>query len=204
MKMTLEKWDDLMKSFGFEQNEATYSELLKAYSEKHRFYHTVLHIESCLRYIDQIKAIAEYPNEIELALWFHDAIYNPHSSNNELKSAKWAIDFLSQNAAAENVLTRVYNLIMVTLHDSPAQSKDEEILVDIDLSILGTPSDVYELFEKAIRKEYKWVPLFMFRKKRKKILLSFLKRNRIYQNKYFYEKLEVQARENLSNAISRL
>lgn len=190
-----------MQALGLGNNEDTYTSLLHAYSEKHRFYHTDKHINACLGHLDNIVSVAQRPNEIELALWFHDAIYKPFSKKNEIESAQWAKDFLLKNQASEELVSRVYRLIIVTLHNSPTNSLDESILVDIDLSILGSRPEVYDQFEKSIRKEYKWVPYFHYRKKRKEILSSFMDRDRIYQNQFFYDKCEKQARENLSNAI---
>ncbi len=75
---------------------------------------------------------------------------------------------------------------------------------DIDLTILGSSERIYAQFEENVRKEYKWVPYFLYKKKRKEILRSFLDRERIYQTKYFNNKLETQAQINLNNAIASL
>ena len=90
---------------------------------------------------------------------------------------------------------------MATLHTSRCESRDEQLIVDIDLSILGCPEAVYEDFERNVRKEYKWVPGFIYRKKRKEILNSFLDRDRIYVNDFFFEKFEQQARINIQKAL---
>jgi len=55
-----------------------------------------------------------------------------------------------------------------------------------------------------VRDEYKLVPYFLYRKKRKEILTSFLERERIYQNDFFYDKFETQARANIGSAIKML
>ncbi len=202
--MQLSRWETLMHAFGFSENEATWCELAAAYAEKHRHYHTSEHINACLSHLDKVHQYTDHPEEVELALWFHDSIYIPRKSNNELKSAEWAQAFLNANQAQVDVVRRVYNLIMVTRHNVPASTKDEEVLLDIDLSILGAKPEIYEQFENAIRKEYKWVPWFLYKKKRKEILESFLNRERIYITDYFFEELESQARFNLASAILKL
>ena len=204
MGIAFERWQRLMQAFGFEQHEKTLSSLLAAYSEKHRYYHTAEHIAACLRHLDSAVKFAQAPTEIELALWFHDAIYVPRKSDNEYQSAKWASAFLHQHRASQEVIDRVFHLVMATQHNSPASTSDEALLVDIDLSILGASSSVYANFEKAIRKEYKWVPYFLYKKKRKEVLEQFLRRKRLYTHRYFFDLLEEQARSNLTHAIGNL
>jgi predicted metal-dependent HD superfamily phosphohydrolase len=98
----------------------------------------------------------------------------------------------------------VQALIMATVHDAPALTKDASLLIDIDLAILGVQPQAYETFEKAVRKEYRFVPAFIYRKKRAEILKQFLSRERIYQNEPFASQLEAQARINLTQAIDKL
>src|SRR5687767_6965684 len=97
--MNRERWSALMKAFGFASYEETYGLLATAYAEKHRHYHTAQHIQACLRHLDTCASQADASEEIELALWFHDAIYKPLSRWNENKSADWAVRFLSVNDA---------------------------------------------------------------------------------------------------------
>ncbi len=202
--MTLERWQQLMSAFGLACNADTYASLMEAYSEKHRHYHNIDHVTACLRHLDEVAAQADKPHEIELALWFHDAIYNPFSSSNELDSADWAAQFLRDNAVPEDAISRVHRLIMVTQGHGRTSSQDEEVMIDIDLSILGESPQTYSRFEKAIRKEYSRVPYFLFRKKRKDILCEFLTRQRLYNTEHFIENFEAQARINLTNAIAAL
>lgn len=178
--------------------------LSSAYAENHRHYHTPRHIESMLRHMDTVAELAEHPAEVELAIWFHDAVYRPFSSTNELDSAKWAHQFLSDNGFNKSGIDRVYNLIMATRHHCDVVTRDEQLLVDIDLSILGAPADIYDQFEQNVRKEYQQVPSIIFRKKRKEILKSFLSRDSIYYLTYFREKYEQAAKLNLERAIVQL
>jgi len=202
--MKVKQWHNLMQSFGLEKNQETSEKLTKAYSEKQRHYHTFDHINACLKHLEKVRDLAEKPDEIEMALWFHDAIYKPLSSSNELDSAVWAAKFLTDNHVKQKIIDRVYQLIMVTLHDGFTQTNDQALMIDIDLTILGSPYETYQIFEKNIRKEYRLVPYFIYRKKRKEILQGFLKHDRIYRTNYFYELYETNARENMSHAISML
>jgi predicted metal-dependent HD superfamily phosphohydrolase len=200
----LPRWTGLMRQLGFTDNQTTYTELIRAYTEKHRHYHSDAHINACLQHFDSVRELAEYPAEVELALWFHDAIYKPMSSTNELDSANWCAKFLAENNIADEIVQRVHKLIMATCHSAELIGNDERLVVDIDLAILGAPADIYQTFETNVRNEYQWVPSFIFKNKRKEILQSFLNRHRIYHHIYFYDLLERRARENLAAAISRL
>ena len=193
-----------MKSLALDDNYGTYQALAKSYSEKHRYYHTYKHVEACLNHLDKTTDLAKNPEQIELAIWFHDAIYKPTSKNNELESAQWADDFLKQNKVTKKIKNNIYHLIMATLHNGKLKTNDQKLLVDIDLTILGSRPEIYDVFEKNIREEYKWVPKFIFRKKRKDILKSFLAKDYIFNHKYFIEKFENQARINLNSWVNKL
>jgi len=198
------KWLNLMERLGFNSNLETFLKLQSHYDEKHRYYHNASHINATLNYLEQAKHLANDYNALETALWFHDAIYKIFSANNELDSANWASEFLRVNDANEYFIENVHGLIMATLHNATPTDNDKSLLVDIDLSILGSSSELYGQFEVWVRKEYKLIPSLIYRKKRKEILEGFLARERIYSHEYFFKNLEKAARINLRNAISNL
>ena len=193
-----------MSALGLPPSEECYHALHAAYSEKHRFYHTVNHIDAMLTHFDGVKEIAEKPEELELAIWFHDAVYKPLSKTNELDSANWAQAFLTAHSYGKAGIERVRNLIMATLHNGNVKTPDEQLIVDIDLAILGAPPEVYDQFERNVRKEYRLVPGFIYRKKRKELLRSFLSSGSIYNLELFKERYEDQAKQNLRSAIGTL
>jgi predicted metal-dependent HD superfamily phosphohydrolase len=201
---TLARWRGLMKALQLDSNEAAGEALLAAYGEAHRHYHSLRHLEDCLAKLDVAAELAEEPAEVEIALWFHDAIYNPMKGGNELASAEWAKRFLTEAGAKPGSAESVYALVMATQHAVPATTRDAKLLVDIDLSILGANDDDYDAFEKNVRKEYRWVPYFLYRKKRREVLQSFLDRPAIYENALFRDQYELKARENLRRAIAAL
>ncbi|TDF42267.1 hypothetical protein EYS14_05415 [Alteromonadaceae bacterium M269] len=198
------RWFKLMKSMGFSENRETLETLIGAYSQSGRYYHNVSHLISVLKCLDSTVHLAENRHAIKLALWFHDSVYEPFSASNEIDSAKWALRFLKENGACEASAQYVYNLIMATAHSRPPETNDERLIVDIDLSVLGAADHAYDKFANGVRKEYQKVPSFIYRIKRKKILSSFLKRERIYFFGYFFEVYESIARENIRREISCL
>ncbi|MCI0349539.1 MAG: hypothetical protein L0Z53_08965, partial [Acidobacteriales bacterium] len=70
-----EQWQEMWKGLGVAAADAAlFQELLGRYSETHRSYHTLQHLEECFAALEQARALAEHPCEVELALWFHDAV----------------------------------------------------------------------------------------------------------------------------------
>ncbi|MBM0107360.1 hypothetical protein JM946_21690 [Steroidobacter sp. S1-65] len=199
-----DRWAGLLDAFGIEGEGATFDALVAAYSQKHRHYHTVKHIEHCLREFESVKELAGEPAEVELALWFHDAVYDTRASNNEARSADWACELLDRHGVDPERVERVSMLIMATRHEAPAATPDSHLLVDVDLAILGADEVTYAEFEKNVRHEYCWVPSILFRRKRAEILESFLARPQIYNTPPFHARLEQAARRNLAAAISGL
>ena len=90
-----------------------------------------------LHHFDAVKNLAEHPAELELAIWFHDAIYKVFSKTNEFDSAVWAKEFALSNGYGHEGAERIFNLVMATQHNEEVQSSDQKLIVDIDLSILG-------------------------------------------------------------------
>ena len=85
-----------------------------------------------------------------------------------------------------------------------ASGVDAQLLVDIDLAILGSPPERFERYDQDVRKEYAWVPGFRFQDKRAQVLQGFLDRPRLYHGEAAADLLEGQARINLGAALSRL
>ena len=207
--LTASRWLELWQRLGATRRADSaladaFTELTKRYAEKHRHYHTAQHIAECLSRLDEARELCEYPDEVEVALWFHDAIYNTHARDNEAQSANWAARILKESGAAQMVMNRVRALIMATCHDALPETRDACVLVDIDLSILGATPQRFDAYELEIRAEYAWVPEILFRSTRRKILGEFLKRPSIYSTDDFKQKMENNARANLARSLRAL
>jgi predicted metal-dependent HD superfamily phosphohydrolase len=181
----------------------TYAALLARYSEPHRHYHTMQHLAECLSAFRSVSASVEHPAEVELALWFHDAIYDVERSDNEEQSASWARSELISHGVNAQRVERVHSLIMVTKHSGLPVTEDEKIIVDIDLSILGASEARFDEYERQVRAEFAFVPASLFVRKRRAILESFLERATIYSTDHFVHSLEQKARTNLRRAIGK-
>ena len=174
-----------------------YEQLLQAYSEPQRHYHTLQHLAECLQLQSDSAHLAQHPAEIAIALWFHDAVYDVKAHDNEARSADWAVATLQAAGVSVEVQTRVHALIMATEHTAVPLAGDAALLVDIDLAILGAAVARFAEYERQIRQEYAWVPEEVFVEKRRAVLQGFLDRARIYSTAHFREILEAAARNNL-------
>ena len=176
--------------------------LLLRYAEPHRRYHTLQHLGECLDAFESERAHAQRPGEVALALWFHDAIYDLQAHDNEEKSADWGRDALCAAGVDAVAAQRVHDLVMATKHDAQPIGLDAQLLVDIDLSILGAPPARFAEYEQQIRAEYAHVPPDVFEPRRRLILARFLARDPLYQTPGLRDRCEAQARINLRGAIS--
>ena len=77
--ISLERWRGLWQRLGSRADtESLFDEVVAAYrSRSHRAYHDLEHLEDCLAQFDAYAALATAADEVELALWFHDAVYAP-------------------------------------------------------------------------------------------------------------------------------
>jgi predicted metal-dependent HD superfamily phosphohydrolase len=203
MDLFLTSWQRAWTGIGaVGEGAALFAQLKTAYAEPQRHYHTLQHLGECLAAFDAAQDLAEHPHEVEMALWFHDAIYDVKGSANEQRSADWARDALLAASVAPTSAQQVHDLVMATRHTAVPQGRDEQLLIDIDLSILGAERARFDEYEQQIRKEYAYVPGFLFRRKRKEILKGFLDRPAIYSTPHFHDALETRARDNLRRVTS--
>ncbi|MGM9425495.1 HD domain-containing protein [Hydrogenophaga sp. MI9] len=190
-------WQRAWSALGLPAPDGLMPRLLDAWAEPPSRYHTQQHLRECLALLEPALDLAQRPGEVELALWFHDAVYDPQGKDNKARSADWACDALAQAGACDEVQLRVRALIMATCHDAEPVDSDARLLVDIDLAILGADPARFAEYDAQVRDEYRWVPSWLYRRKRKEVLAGFLARPAIYGTERFRERFEAQARDNL-------
>ncbi|GAB3665082.1 HD domain-containing protein [Ramlibacter alkalitolerans] len=198
-------WQRLWRELGADPvPNGLYNQLVAAYSEPHRHYHTLQHLRACLAHLQAAASLAPHPAEVELALWFHDAIYDPRCGDNEERSAQWAWRSILAAGCGEDVAQRVQALVLATRGHAESDDADTRLLLDIDLAILGAAPARFDDYEDQIRAEYAHVPGPEFRARRAQVLESFLERPRIYLTPAFHDALEHRARENLGRSLAAL
>lgn len=178
--------------------------LIDAYKQPQRKYHTLQHLNECIALFAPNLHLAKYPAEVEIALWFHDAVYDVKAKDNEAQSANWAAEELGAAQISQESIERVKQLIMATSHATLPEGQDQKLLVDIDLAILGSLRQRFIEYEAQVREEYEWVSDWLFRQKRCCILKEFLTRQPIYATPAIRQALESQARDNLAYSLKQL
>jgi predicted metal-dependent HD superfamily phosphohydrolase len=204
MSLDLARWQAAWRALGAQANVALHADLLARYAEPHRAYHTQQHLAECLALFHEARALAQHPAEIEIALWFHDAIYDVHRHDNEALCSDWARTALLAAGAAADVAERVAALVLATRHSVAPATPDEQLLVDIDLAILGAAPARFAEYEAQIGVEYGHVPQPLFNEKRSEILAGFLARPVLYATPALRDRFEAAARRNLAAAIDSL
>jgi predicted metal-dependent HD superfamily phosphohydrolase len=200
-----DRWTGLWSRLGAQGGGSSiFANLVAAYEEPARAYHTAQHIRDCLAQLDLSRDVSKRPDEVEAAIWFHDAVYVPGGSDNEDRSAQLAQTALLACAAPPETSRRIAELVLATRHLTVPRDPDAQLLCDIDLSILGREPEIFDDFERRIRREYHWVPDPAYRMARSEVLSGFLGRHPIYQTEYFRSRYEAQARANLGRVIARL
>ena len=185
--------------------ESLFDSIVEHYSASERAYHNLSHIQSLLALSESLLDKVQNRDAFYFAIWFHDVIYDTKSSDNEEKSAEFAAEALAGLEVSEQTVTTTREMILATKHHRADDfSWDMKAFLDLDTSILGAPEDVYKEYSRAIRKEYSWVPDFLYGKGRMKVLNDFLGRERIYNTEEFRAKYETQARHNIAEEIRTL
>jgi predicted metal-dependent HD superfamily phosphohydrolase len=197
------RWHALTARLGFAQapSAALFDELAQAYAGPGRHYHDLGHIAQLLSLLDRYGQDLRDRDAVELAIFFHDAVYVPIRSDNEAASAALAHARLTALGATEPLVREVERLILATRHGTAiadaGSDPDLALLLDLDLSILGAEHAVYAAYAAAIRREYAVVPDIVYRPGRRRVLAEFLARPRIYATPRLYEAWEAAARANL-------
>ena len=201
----VERWAAMWQALGAAKPPSGAFELLmQHWREPHRRYHTVEHLQECLSLFDEAADLAVKPGEVELAIWYHDAVYEIGVDSNELKSAYLAERAMTSAGCDRDAIGRVRSLILATRHHGQPETTDEALLLDIDLAILGSAPARFDRYDADIREEYHSIPWSKYVAGRRQVLKMFQDRPRLYFSGHFHDLLDQPARVNLSRALKRL
>jgi len=182
---------------------------VRANSAPDRHYHNLAHIEAMLALMRAHENALSDLTSVEVAIWFHDAVYDTRRDDNEEKSAELAAERLAGVLSPDRI-DRITRMIRATArHVVPegfddVASRDCALFLDMDLAILGSAPDEFAAYEAAVRREYGWVPDARWIEGRRKVLQAFLARPTIYASPAFRASHEAAARENLRRSLEGL
>jgi predicted metal-dependent HD superfamily phosphohydrolase len=177
-------------------------DLLARWSESHRKHHNVVHLHELL---DAVQSLADeglsFDREaVELAAWFHDAIYEIGRDDNEDRSADLARELLSSSPVRDEVA----RLVLATkTHKVADDDINAAVLSDADLSVLGANAARYQRYAAAVREEYDAVPDEVFKPARAQVLTELLN-GPIFHTAPGRDRWEAQARRNVAAEIAAL
>ncbi len=199
------KFEQLFNPLGKSATLLLQSIIFQYYQETHRTYHNLSHIYNLLKLSEQL----DISNRLgfEIAIWYHDIIYQPHFKDNEAQSAVLFLKdfdehFLSTNFTDEENKRWINQTILSTFgHQPRINNLDTKLFLDADLAILAADTKTYEIYTKAIRTEYNIYPDHLYYQGRKQVMTHFLERPKIYFTDTF-EPFEQQARQNIISEIS--
>ena len=199
------RWRATWDYFGVaEADESLYRDVIARYCEPARHYHTLRHLDECFAKLPELRDATVHIGEIELALWFHDAVYDVSRADNEARSAERARAAALARHVPADAAERIHSLILATRHAAIPSERDAQVVVDVDLSILASAPERFDEYERQIRAEYAAYPDAVYSAGRQRVLDELLARPRIYSTTHFQERYEEAARVNIARALARL
>lgn len=189
-------------------------DLVLRWSEKHRGYHDLRHLDEVLEALTELRDSALDTDAewaaVVFAAWFHDAVYdiaapdNP-GPDNERRSGELTRNVLSANAIDAVTVAQVVSLVEASeAHDVSDTHGPQAAFHDADLWILSAPQVRFDDYCDQVRGEYAAVPDAAYAHGRAAILTPFLTRDRVYRTDHAHRMWESTARDNLSRELARL
>lgn len=200
--LLFDTFGDLVGRYAPEQVQRCHEEIRLHYTASGRYYHRLDHLEALLRVLLPIRHQINDWDMVLFALYYHDIIYSTIRTDNEARSARFAAHRLGQMGLPSARIDLCTMHIRATRTHAGGLSTDTDHFTDADLSILGQAPEEYDKYSHQIRREYSLYPDPIYWPARKKILRTFLDRDRIYHTAYFFDLFEQQAKANLTREIN--
>jgi predicted metal-dependent HD superfamily phosphohydrolase len=184
--------------------------LQAAYAQPPRAYHSFDHVREVLAHFDAVDAGPGWmrPDEVFLAILYHDAIYESGRRDNEARSAQLAREAIARWLPGHGIdADRVARLVEATARHGALAPDDIDreaaLFLDCDMAILGAEPDRFDAYDRGIAREYRGkVPAWLFAFNRRRFLKKLLEAPRIFLSPFFHARLDAAARANLKRALS--
>lgn len=180
------------------------------YREPWRRYHTLQHIGELLGLLKAHRTVLVDPAAVELAIWYHDAVYDPlgaKGSNERLSEVLFAADWGASGGAPDDPLrVLVSAMIIATIDHDPASQDAPDIawFLDFDMSILGASEARYGEYAGQVRDEYAAVPDDRYREGRSAFLRGALDKAVLFYTPAFRDLCDAAARRNMRWELEQL
>ena len=181
-------------------SELAWQEIVRRYGEPQRHYHADGHIAICLGELDKLGDGPRQRDRVEMALWFHDLVYDAGSSENERRSAEKFAE-LAKGELEPAAVDAVYRYVLATAHDGEPGGLDAQYVVDIDLAGLAGSWEHFLADTAALRRERSDLSDDEFRSQNDRFLQGLLAREHIYFTAEFVEHREARARANITRYL---
>jgi len=155
----------------------------------------------CLREFDRAAALMKLPDAVELALWFHDAVYAPGARDNEQRSAD-LFRLWGRAWFFPALVDKITGFILITKHRQPPDEGDESYVVDIDLSSFGEDWPIFLRDTRNVRNEQAHVPDAVYHPAHARFLNMLLNRPSIFHTDFFFGCYEESARRNIERLLA--
>ena len=177
--------------------------LIRRYTEKHRHYHNKKHLVFCLQQLDLVAPLVESTDTIEMAIWFHDVVYEPMAKDNEQRSAA-LFKLMTKEHVSSAFIDTVSRIIVATKHNDAPTQEHAAYMLDIDLSSIGLPWRYFLQDCKDLRAETSGISDSRYYSGKIEFFNALLKKQNIYYTQYFSWRYEEKARQNMKRYISWL
>lgn len=190
----------------------TRADLMTLLSERSRLYHNFQHIQMMLRdltsFIEGSKQelTKNQIDAIKLAIWFHHAVHDAYSKTNEEDSvelfASWfdSIEDKKCDEDEKELFANVVNMILTSKNPEKYDGTNlaMEVFLDLDQVILGKPMFMYKNYFQGISLELYNTTNKVFSARRTNFIEKISSKKTIYRTKFFRDKYEKTAKENLA------
>lgn len=197
----VELWRRAGSCRGGRRARAVFRRLEAFYGEPHRVYHTARHIDHCLREVDRIPDSFDGKDLVEMAIWFHDAIYRLGDQRNEADSAAWFAE-QAEGDLPERSVAEVCEMILATRHVDGPRGLGACYVVDVDLCSFGLPWKEFAVDSRRVRAELTHLNDEEFLVASRGFLGGLELREHFFHTELFRGLYEAQARDNLRTRLA--
>lgn len=194
-------WLSLCSSLRISPTKAEYwwTKLITNYMRHDRYYHSLTQIVQILQLKQDLRI--ETSPALDLGIWFHDVIFYADVKNNVENCAGMYQEFVEDVGLQGYEKVREY-ILATSGHRPRTKDKEELVLLDLDLSILGADPLQYLQYAEGVKKEFSFIG--GFESGRRKVLKKFIERESIFITPMFRKLFENKARLNIMSELSRL